>query len=562
MADPLIPPPQQTQQANIQPAVNSVGSTIPVDRPIIASPTITSTKSDGTVNVPGAPNYAPAIPTPITPPVAPRSEDDIYHSYVTQGQGVLDAINSSTQAQIQAANLQIDQGAAKAQQDQNALAAITGGFGSSSVSGANAISQDATGKKGTADAQIQAQNQQQVAQYLTQIQTAAQNQSNFELQNFPTYKDWLQGDAGKAFQGLAASGVNWDSFSTSPQFAQTYQTLVQAFGGDPNIAKASFIAAAQGNKNSTYVDQPPIVGPDGSLTYFKQVTQPDGTTKVVPDTVDLKGVLKPGQSVLNVGGQPYTATTNADGTVTLSSIVKSGANAGSAIPITPISAADSAAQVQAFVTGIQNGTITSIAQVPAQYKSQVATAMAQQGTSSPLADSRYTNAVNRVVANYIALPGYQLTANGLPYLQRIQAAEANPGSISDQDLLDSLTKLNTAGNALSDAQVKIITDGQSYSDWANVLSNKLGNGGVLSDSQRQQISTLASSVYKNYQQGYQPIYDQVTSQLRGAQIPEDFWTIPDLNTLYAGQTGTTANAGGSQSTDSSATPQTSSWPGF
>jgi protein MpaA len=62
-----------------------------------------------------------------------------------------------------------------------------------------------------------------------------------------------------------------------------------------------------------------------------------------------------------------------------------------------------------------------------------------------------------------------------------------PGSVSDQDLLDSLTKLNTAGNAITDAQVKLVTDGKSWADSVGTAFNKLQNGGVLSNNQRQQI---------------------------------------------------------------------------
>lgn len=175
-----------------------------------------------------------------------------------------------------------------------------------------------------------------------------------------------------------------------------------------------------------------------------------------------------------------------------------------------------------------------------------------QSSYSPLAASRNTIAANRIVSNYINLPQYQLTANGLPYLQRIQAAEQTPGSVSDQDLLDSLTKLNTAGNAISDAQVKIITDGQSYSDFANVLGNKFKEGGVLSDTQRKQISTIANAIYDNYKKGYQPVYDQATAQLQAAGIPKAFWTIPDLNTL-SGQSGSdSSSVGGSSTTPSTA----------
>lgn len=223
----------------------------------------------------------------------------------------------------------------------------------------------------------------------------------------------------------------------------------------------------------------------------------------------------------------------------------------------PSDSSDQNSQVQAYVAAYQAGAITSLSTVPKGIRAQVAAAIGGTGPSttdgsstadySPLAVNRFTRAANAIVANYIALPQYQLTANGLPYLQRIAAAEQNPGSVSDQDLLDSLTKLNSSGNAISDAQVKIITDGKSFSDAANVFSNKLANGGVLSDDQRQQIQKIATAVYDNYKQGYQPVYDQATAQLKASGIPEAFWTIPDLNKLNDAQTGNSGTGKGTQS---------------
>jgi hypothetical protein len=200
--------------------------------------------------------------------------------------------------------------------------------------------------------------------------------------------------------------------------------------------------------------------------------------------------------------------------------------------------------IQSWVQNIQNGNAT-ISQVPAGLKNAVSQALAStpQTSYSPLASSRFTTAANRIVSNYIQLPAYQLVAGGQVYLARIAAAEQNPGSISDQDLLDSLTQLNKGGGQISDAQVSLITNGQSYSDWASVLGNKLSTGGVLSDYQRQQIQTIASQVYSNYLKLYQPIYQQATSQLQAAGIPQAFWTIPNLNSLGAaggqGSTGAT-----------------------
>lgn len=151
----------------------------------------------------------------------------------------------------------------------------------------------------------------------------------------------------------------------------------------------------------------------------------------------------------------------------------------------------------------------------------------------PLAANRFSRASTAIISNFEKLPQYQLTANGLPYLQRIDAAMQTPGSVSDQDLLDSLTKLNTAGNAVTDAQVKLITDGKSFADMANTFANRFKNGGVLSPNQREQVQTIAKAIYANYQKGYQPVYDQVTKKLKESGIPEPFWSLPDLNNLAA-----------------------------
>lgn len=174
-------------------------------------------------------------------------------------------------------------------------------------------------------------------------------------------------------------------------------------------------------------------------------------------------------------------------------------------------------------------------QVPNKYRTPVSRLLssAPAGAYSPLAARRFTLAANDLTKNFLALPQYQMTANGLPYLQRIDAAMKSPGSVSDQDLLDSLTKLNTAGNAITDAQVKLITEGKSFADTMDTFKNKFANGGVLSDNQRQQIQKIAKGIYANYQKGYKPVYDAATYKLKTSGIPEAFWGIPDLNNLSA-----------------------------
>jgi hypothetical protein len=188
--------------------------------------------------------------------------------------------------------------------------------------------------------------------------------------------------------------------------------------------------------------------------------------------------------------------------------------------------------VDSHIINVLSGNET-MAQVPANLRNQVSLGLTEQPSSSysPLAASRFTTAATRITNQFTNIPAYQLTAGGQVYLDRINAALQTPGSISDQDLIDSLTKLNTGGNAISDAQVKLVTDGKSFADMANVLKNKLGNGGVLSDTQRTQLSTIANAIFKNYQKTYEPIYKQASAQLTAAGIPKAFWTIPDLNTL-------------------------------
>jgi hypothetical protein len=174
-------------------------------------------------------------------------------------------------------------------------------------------------------------------------------------------------------------------------------------------------------------------------------------------------------------------------------------------------------------------------QVPMAYRNGVTMALtsAPKAAYAPIAANRFSRASTAIISNYEKLPQYQLTANGLPYLQRIDAALQTPGSVSDQDLLDSLTKLNTAGNAVTDAQVKVITEGKSFADTVNVFANRFKNGGVLAPNQREQIHQIAQAIYANYQKGYQPVYDQVAKKLRDSGIPEPFWSLPDLNNLAA-----------------------------
>lgn len=199
---------------------------------------------------------------------------------------------------------------------------------------------------------------------------------------------------------------------------------------------------------------------------------------------------------------------------------------------------DQTTKAQNYAKDIINGNLTSLTSVPKGIIRDATAAIlanpqGSNGTTaySPLAMTRFTRSANAIDTNLMTLPQYALTANAVPYLQKIDASIKIPGSVSDQDLLDAFTKLSTSGGVISDAQVKLITDGQSWSDVKDVLSKKLASGGVLSDAQRQQIQDIAKATFNQFKIGYQPVYNQAVKQFTDAGIPKPFWTMPDLNTL-------------------------------
>lgn len=193
-------------------------------------------------------------------------------------------------------------------------------------------------------------------------------------------------------------------------------------------------------------------------------------------------------------------------------------------------------EVAHWSENIRSG-IATMQNVPNRLKTPVSNYLATLpgGAFSPLATRRFVMSAGAIAKPYMDMPQYQLTAGAAPYLQRMDAAlkMPRPTAVSDQELLDSFTKLNTGGNAVTDAQVNIITGNKSISDWLNVAANKLKGGGPLSDAQRKQIGELAHEVYKNYQAGWEPLAKEVDAKMEGAQIPKAFRIIPDLSKLDA-----------------------------
>jgi len=107
------------------------------------------------------------------------------------------------------------------------------------------------------------------------------------------------------------------------------------------------------------------------------------------------------------------------------------------------------AVTEAYKNGVLQGNMT-LRNVPVKDRPAVAIALNNmpKGAFSPAAITKFTQAAERIQSNFIKLPQYQLTANAVPYLQRIDAALKNPGSVSDQDLIEEIRLLSNKSRQL------------------------------------------------------------------------------------------------------------------
>lgn len=191
---------------------------------------------------------------------------------------------------------------------------------------------------------------------------------------------------------------------------------------------------------------------------------------------------------------------------------------------------------QSHIDNVMSG-VENMNNVPMARRDEVSKGIAalqradENGKLPPIAMQRITTAASKIVSPYVESSQYKLAANGLPYIERIHAALKNPGSVGDQEAIDSLTKLANSGNAVTEAQVKLITGSRSLSDWAGVLGNKFRNGGALSQNQRDQIEKVADATFDAYEKGVAPVYEEATGKLKAAGIKPQFWPIMDVKSM-------------------------------
>lgn len=558
---------------------------------------LTPTQSQPQTNVPGTAGYNPTGGMPLqTPtasnnvqtPVQPQSEDQVYSNYVQQGQSIIDEINKAAQSQIQAANLQIDQGAATAQQNQNALAGITGNFGSASAGGATQVAQKAGSDKQTVDSQIQAQAQTQVASYLTNLQSAAQSQANYEqttgFSQGLQYDQYLKQTATTTLQGLAKSGVTLQKLQEqaqagNPTAQQSIQTLLQAYGGDQNALNAAAALATPTptvvqsfTNGSTYnqVVRDPNTNAVSVQSFDLGVNVPTGWTsnKVSTNTLLMQDPNNPGNTIVYTTN-PLTGDVQVTGTGTGTDIASqyqssnpsSGATGTSSTPgiasttISNILGVDPSTPLTDVVAGAGLGNIIE--------------AMIQNEGGSPAGvnnnpgNVKYTGAPGQIDSGVKATDGGTFASYKTPLDGQAAIADlvnsAASGSSSTygpaptlQDFVDKYTNTgsSTPGmgtNGLPTAEYGLLANVQGFdpgptsgsksnsqaidSASLNYLKEYLTQGKTPTAASVGISTRLGSGAqFNNVQQRASDLYYQATGQ-----------SLPDLNTLNANKKLLTGN---------------------
>lgn len=184
-----------------------------------------------------------------------------------------------------------------------------------------------------------------------------------------------------------------------------------------------------------------------------------------------------------------------------------------------------------------------------------------QSSFDPLTIGRYNRAVNSATSILQKNPTFKNIIGSSAYLDRIEAAIKNPGSVGDQELLDSFTQLNTGGNRVTEAQVHLITGSGSFSDLINQFTNKMKTGGALSQDQRNEIVKLSKEVYGNYQKSYKPLYDDAVGRLKAQGIPKQFWNIPSPDTLSRAVSESEGSTSNNSNTNTGASTSGFGWNG-
>lgn len=137
-----------------------------------------------------------------------------------------------------------------------------------------------------------------------------------------------------------------------------------------------------------------------------------------------------------------------------------------------------------------------------------------------------------------AIQNFQKVA---PIMSRLQASHEDIATnginqSNAADLLDAITQINTGGKVITEGQISLTKDSQSYADEAQVLKQRInGSGGVIDPKIAEQATDLSSKIYALYQKQYQDhvkIYNQRLKSVNGQDLTA-YSPLTDITQLPA-----------------------------
>lgn len=416
----------------------------------------------------------------LTPQPA-QTEQDFYNKVYAQLQPVLDSIQQAEQVKEGAANIE----GTKATSEMNFALGSRGLAGSSegaAMSGqveqarnqaiAQAKSEQATAVGNLVQWAIpEAQAEFQAAQ--TRNDTLSQNYINTAIQK-----------AQNSIKGIAQSGMTFSDFQKTQPDA--FNNLLQYYNGDANQMKADFIAAI----------------PNIDLSKAIQ----SGSNLIVPHIDPTTG--QPTIEVLDTGVQ-----------LTADEKVVKGADGG------------------VVIYNSRTGKATSLGGGNPYYMANQKS-LAEGRTQ--MVESRKALIASRVIGSQVksdaAIQNFQKIA---PLMGSLQATydEIKNGNLNEETaarLLDNITQLNTGGKVITEGQIALTKDSQSYIDRANVILNKIkGSGGVIDEKVAKDMADLAQKTYNLYEKQYQQhiqVYNNRLKDVNGQDLTA-YSPLTDISNL-------------------------------
>lgn len=401
-----------------QPTAGSVSDGTPPS-PVTSNPSVAQQGAQSSRINANANNAAEYL-TNVTPP---QTEEQIFQSYVTQNQSLIDSINQKYDAE---AVVQQNENAGSVRET-NAQSVSAGLMGSPDASTAQATQTKLGDDKITA---LNAQRSNDIQAVLGKISDNAIAQANTEKQQAETdaqtalaTRDQIRTQAQDAIKTLAAAHVDWTKYKTTNP--DSYNNLVQQLGGDPNVADAFFAMSYPQNTvvsaatiGSTYyqVTRDPVTGNVSSQQFDLGFTPPTGwvQNKIGTTSIVLQDPNNPANTII-YSTNPFTGGTTVSGTGSGLDILKQ-AGVSPNTDSSDTTAANSATSTDPTIPANAAGTGATNASI------KVSSTLGVDPTT-PLSDIVSTAGLGTVIAAIIG------NENGSP-----KGVQNNPGNIKFHNL--------------------------------------------------------------------------------------------------------------------------------